>query len=975
MSALPVPREVFFSYAEADETLCLEMERHLSVLKREGLITTWHKGLVDAGRDKSLDIDRHLSTASMILLLLSANFVASDACYTTEMSRALARHEARETTVVPVLLRPIDGWQNTPIGHLAALPSNGLPVTEWADTHAAWASVTRGIRSVLQDGKRPSARPPSPAFPSIWNIPYPRNPFFTGRNELLSRLSTALKTGQATALSQAISGLGGIGKTQMAVEYAYQHCDEYQAVLWTLSDTRESLVTGYIAIAELLGLPERNTEAQQIIIQAVKTWFQVHHSWLLILDNADDLALVREFIPSVFGGHLLLTTRAQSMGRMASSIEVDTMDLDTGALFLLRRVGLVPQTASLDTALSADKALAREICEELGGLPLALDQAGAFIEEVQCSLLDFQLRYRRRQALLLGRRGGIVADHPEPVATTWSLSFEKVEQRSPEASELLRLCAVLNQDAIPIELITKGARHLGPTIANVSKDDVALDEAIATLGAYSLIRRSRETKTLSIHRLVQAVLKDTMDKQTRRVWAERAVLAVNEVFPEVSFTTWPLCERYLSQALSCAIWIEQEGLQLPEAANVLQKAGWYLTERASYREARPLLERAYQISQKVCGPTHLGTARDAATLANLYDIQGKYQEAEPLYRRALSIQEQELGTDHPATAASLNMLGLLSKTQGKYAEAESLYKRALGIREQRLGRDHPDTAQSLNNLATLYATQGKYSLAEELYKQALTIRERTLGGDHPSTAISLGTLAQLYMDQSKYRDAEPLLRRAFTLFEQQLGTLHPHTATCQSDLARLYLAQGKYTDAEPLYVRALSVREQKLGGDHPLTATSLNNLALLYDNQGKYSLAEKLYKQALTIRERKLGSDHPDTAQCLNNLAGLYRVQGKYRDAEQLYRRVLEICEQRLGGDHPDTAIRLNNLAGFYSERGRSKEAEALFKRVLTIRERALGGAHPLTQSTQRRYVLHLRKLGCDEEADSLERRALDEAD
>ena len=173
------------------------------------------------------------------------------------------------------------------------------------------------------------------------------------------------------------------GKTQIAMEYAYRHYRDYQAVLWTLADTRESLVSGYIAIAKLLTLPEREEQDQNITVQAVKAWLQSHQGWLLILDNADDLAVVSEFLPSAFSGHILLTTRAQTMGRLARRIEVETMPPDIGALFLLRRASLIAPDIPLSGANATDEALAREICEELGGLPLALDQAGAYIEETQ----------------------------------------------------------------------------------------------------------------------------------------------------------------------------------------------------------------------------------------------------------------------------------------------------------------------------------------------------------------------------------------------------------------------------------------------------------------------------------------------------------------------------------------------------------------------------------------------------------------
>jgi hypothetical protein len=458
MTARPAPPEVFYSYADADEPLRNELDKHLSLLKHEGLITTWHHRQIIAGTDLTEALDRHLNDASIILLLISSDFVASDYCYGTEMQRALRRHELGEAHVIPILLRPVD-WQSAPFGKLKALPSNGTPITQWRNRDAAFTDVTQSLRIALEDIRHLTMSAPPTAFPHIWDIPYPRNPVFTGREEVLTRLADTLKASQPTALSQpqAISGLGGIGKTQIAVEYAYRYRQNYQTVLWTRAETREALVSGYLAIAERLNLPEKDEQDQMAAIEAVLRWLKTHTQWLLILDNADDLSVVREFLPSVFGGHIVLTTRAQAMGRLANRVEVETMELDVATLFLLRRASLISPDAPLEHALVADIATARMICEELGGLPLALDQAGAYIEETQCTLSDYHKWYQMRRAALLQRRGGLVADHPEPVATTWSLAFEKIVQKSPAAADLLRCCAFLHPDAIPEEIFKSGA--------------------------------------------------------------------------------------------------------------------------------------------------------------------------------------------------------------------------------------------------------------------------------------------------------------------------------------------------------------------------------------------------------------------------------------------------------------------------------------------------------------------------------------
>ena len=881
MSIVASPLEVFYSFATADEPLRAELDKHLSILRHEKLITTWHAREVGAGLDTSKALDSHLNSASVILLLVSADFLASNYCYGLEVKRVMERHAANpdRVRVIPILLRPVDGWQRAPFGQLQPLPDNGEPVMNWPNRDEAFKHVARGIRAVLEDLQRLAVETPAANLPSIWEVPHPRNPLFTGREETLQRLAETLKPGQPAALAQpqAISGLGGIGKTQLALEYAYRFRTHYQAIFWTLADTRESLISGYVAIARRLNLPQQDAQDQMLTVQATLRWLVTNADWLLILDNADDLAIVREFLPTASSGHILLTTRAQSTGRLATRIEVNTMSQHTGTLFLLRRAAILPAPdASLEQATLEDITIAREIYTELGGLPLALDQAGAYIEETQSSLSHYLKLYRTRRTALLKYHSDLVNDHPRPVATTWSLAFEKVEQKSAVAADLLRLCAFLQPDAIPEEIITQGTAQLDSPLSSFATDPMLLDKAIAVLGAYSLISRDTKDNTLSIHRLVQAVLKDSMDKEVQNEWSLRVVEILNAVFPEVEFATWQRCERYLTQALACAEMIEQGDIMSLDAASLLNKVAWYLYDRA------------------------------------------RYEAAEPLYKRALGIREQQLGEEHPKAAESLDNLAELYRAQGKYEEAEPLYKRALGIKEQQLGGEHLSTARSLNNLALLYYGQGRYEEAEPLLKRALEIYEQQLGGEHPATAKSLNNLAGLYRAQGKYEEAEPLLKRALGIREQQLGGEHPDTATSLNDLALLYRAQGKYEEAEPLYKRALEIYEQQLGREHPDTATSLNNLAGLYYGLGRIEEAELLFRRALVIREQALGPEHPDTATGLFWLALIHQRRQQYEQARPLYERALAIYERVLGSRHPNTI----SLCRFYESLLQAIEGE-----------------------------------------------------
>ncbi len=656
----------------------------------------------------------------------------------------------------------------------------------------------------------------------LWNVPYRRNPYFTGREEaLLSLHSQLTATGAMTQnRALAISGLGGIGKTQIAIEYAHRYRDEYDAVFWVTAATRETLHSGFIALARLLQLPVRDLPDQHVIIDAVKQWLARHEQWLLILDNADELDLLADFLPTGDTGSILFTTRAQATGTLAPSLSIEQMSGEEGALFLLRRARLLTPKGSLEQASEADRTQAFPLVAAMGGLPLALDQAGAYIEETRCGLSGYLELYRTHHTSLLSRRSVSPSDHPESVAVTWRVAFLTVERTSPAAAELLGLCAFLAPDAIPEAIITEGSMKLGPTLGPVASDALALNAALEVLQKYSLVRRHPDTKTLIIHRLVQAVLKESMDEQMQRQWAERAVCAVNAAFPEGYFESWSRCQECLPHVLACAQAIKHYDLLLADAALLLQRAGAHAQERAQYKTAEALLQQSIFLCQGVWGIESPQAVQSLNYLGETYHEQGKYALAEPLFQQALVLHEHLLGSEHPRTATSINNLAVVAFYQGKYEQAEPLYRRALAIRERVLGEEHQETAESLNNLANFYHHEGKYEQAELFYRRALLIAEQVLGPERPFTALVLHNLARLYTDQHRYAEAEPLFLRALTIRERVLGPEHPRIALTQAFLARLYRDQSREKEAETLFQQALTMQEKLLGLEHPDTVAT-----------------------------------------------------------------------------------------------------------------------------------------------------------
>jgi tetratricopeptide (TPR) repeat protein len=960
MTTSYTPAKVFFSYAEADAPLVDLLDRQLSVLRHTGEIVGGHKRPVVAGNNRQEQVNRDLNTALLILVFVSPDFLCSDYLYRVELPQALKRHQANEARVIPILLRPCE-WTGTSLADLQLIPRNLVPLTLWPDYDEGCAEVVREIRASLAN-VRPMVFGGNPAaLPEVWQVPYGRNPAFTGREKLLKELQGLFCVEQTATHPQvqALCGLGGVGKTQIAVEYAYRAALHYRAVFWVTAETQEALTSGYAGLALALNLPGKDEQDHLAIIPVVRHWLQTHNGWLLILDNIDDLAWLSPLLPPSYGGQVLLTTRTQIAGRTAHRLEVPVLSSDEGALLLLRRSGKLAGPGTFDDMEAQIVRLARQISQELGNLPLALDQAGAYIEETGCGLQRYLDEYQKRQAELLARRGQLASDYPLSVATAWDLSFEKVERRQPLAAQILRLCSFLAPDAIPEELV-EHALYSGLLVfaqAEVEQEEgsalspfsMPLDELLAVLRCYSLIQRNDQQETLAMHRLVQTVLRAAMSEEERCIWVERAMRMFQARLPDIVFENWQQCEQYLPHAQEC---IQLAVGSSVGQARVLYWIGDYLLERWRTQEAQWYVQQSLRFRKQYLGMEHLDTAASLNNLASLYQLQGRYAEAEPLYERALLIREQQLGAEHPDTAASRNNLASLYRQQGRYTEAEPLYKRALLIREQQLGAEHPDTAASRNNLAGLYESQGRYAEAEPLYKRALLIREQQLGAEHPDTATSRNNLAGLYESQGRYAEAEPLYKRALLIREQQLGAEHPSTATSRNNLAGLYGRQGRYAEAEPLYKRALLTMEQQLGAEHPDTAASLDNLAGLYQQQGRYAEAEPLCKRALLIREQQLGAEHPDTATSRNNLAGLYQQQGRYAEAEPLYKRALLTMEQQLGAEHPDTAASRNNLAGLYQQQGRYAEAEPLYRRAYHIFLQRLGKEHPYTQSTLGAYTL-----------------------
>lgn len=566
-----------------------------------------------------------------------------------------------------------------------------------------------------------------------WCVPHQRNPFFTGRDEVLQDIHVRLHNNpsHATGLSCCLlSGLGGIGKTQTALEYAYRHPYDYSALFWINSSTYETLIASCTAIAEQLPYMKQFTRNQNQLVATIKLWLREHRGWLLILDNVEDLALVQDFLTMVRNGSLLLTSRQRTLSGRVPAILLQPMWAEEGAFLLLRRAQYLVSHVSDDRARAHDFALANHIATMMDGLPLALDQAGAYIEETQSNLADFLSLLQHHPIALLGERDSH-ADHPFSVTQTFVLAFEQLCREDQVAADLLTLCCFFAPEQIPEESICQDAHHLGQPLAGVFADPLQFNAALRHLLAYALLQRNPETKTLSMHRLVQIVLRQRLDPCARRYWARQALRLISASILATPAHRWTACEQLLPHAFTVLQCLEEaqdmetrDESCASEVAALQMKLAGYMATQGRYTEAALLVQRSHRLYK--CYPTAMRPewTRSLLYLADFYAQQGKDSEAQTCYERARTIQEQVLGPHHPAVIAILMGIALLYKKQKRYAQAIALLL-PIVAKQQNGSTDPAFQSLLLQFLADLYAREGEYAEAEDNFQRAQILWQQT----------------------------------------------------------------------------------------------------------------------------------------------------------------------------------------------------------------------------------------------------------
>jgi len=751
---------------------------------------------------------------------------------------------------------------------------------------------------------RPTQNEPLPpsaaAIPS--NLPFSPNPFFTGRQEELDKLRRLLTAKHTAAITRplAIQGLGGIGKTQLALEYAWKQRAEYSALLWVQGDTPDLLHASFAALAgpQMLNLPEASASDQNVVIQAVLRWLRSNQGWLLIFDQADTpeaLQIIRELQSVPARGHIIITSRFAHWSPDIPSLSLDTLSSAEAVDFLLQRTG----------TSAGDPAAAARLAETLGFLPLALEQAAAYIRNRESTFERYRHQLEVFRAEMVLTNGMDATGYRASLAAIWLISLEHLDRLG---RTILRLSAFTAPSDIPTAMFRMQKEILSEALAaaydsTVPPDaatEAAFTKSLAQLAEYSLIALTSDS--FSIHPLVQAAQRETLSAEQRKQWVGFALRIVNDYSPTPPDDprNWPIWDRLYPHADALLVHAESYGVSNDSAMRLTNQVGGYVFSK------------------------------------------GQFEKAEPLYRRALTIAETAFGPADRYVVTCLNNLAELLRATGRFAEAEPLCRRALTIAQSAFGANNRYVVTCLNNLAEVLRAMARLTEAEPLYRQALASAEAAFDPEHPDVAVALNNLAGLLSETNRLAEAEALYYRALRLDEATFGPNHPNVATDLNNLAALLRATNRLAEAEPLYRRAVTIYEEQLGPEHPDTAESLNNLAAVYDAQNRFAEAESLYRYVLVAQERALGPENPKLSTALSNYASLMAREGRLAEAEPLYRRALEIDEAALGPAHPNVAIRLNNLASLLSASNRGAEATALLEQAVDILGKSVGPEHPV---------------------------------
>ena len=719
-----------------------------------------------------------------------------------------------------------------------------------------------------------------------------------------------------------ISGMGGVGKTQLSLAHVRDCANDYSSVFWLNARDETSLRQSMADLnAVIIHSPvvsnAQSVDDEKVKIELVRQWLSEpgNDRWLLIFDNYDDPHLsgirsptgydIRSFFPPRSHGSIIITSRSPRL-TFGKHVRLQKLeDFKTGVATLSQRSGRdlsggeIPINILQEFSLTYLDSTATDVAKRLDGLPLALATAGAYLQRTGISCHEYHDLYHSAWLDLVGADIDELCEYEaRTLASTWIISLDQVRRQDKDAAELLAFLAYLSNRDIWYELIKAGASNTVPWMRRVTESKIRFQRAMSRLHDYNLV--DVVASSYQVHPCLQDWLIESLNTPpTSLLFVTSLTCVADSAEEEHSPQYWSTSRRLLDH-------IEQ--LESP---------------RFRY------LWRFHSLDEKVLNAVH--------KIASVLLDWNRHEKAEQMYQRALAGKEKALGPDHTSTLSTVKNLGTSYHIQGKLKAAEQMYQRALVGCEKTLEPDHTLTLGTVKNLGILFSDQGKLHAAEQMYQRALAGNEKILGPDHTLTLSGVHYFGNLYRDQGKLNAAEQMYQRTLAGYEKTLGPDHTLTLGTLNNLGNLYIDQGKLDAAEQMYQRALAGYEKTLGPDHTSTLGTVNNPGNLYSDQGKLDAAEQMYQRTLAGNEKTLGPDHTSTLGAVHNLGNLYRDQGKLDAAEQMSQRALAGYEKTLGPDHTSTLSTVNNLGLLCHDQGKLHVAEQMYQRALAGHEKTLG--------------------------------------
>ncbi len=813
-------------------------------------------------------------------------------------------------------------------------------------------------------------------MPEVWGRIPERNRNFTGRAEILEQLSRALAT-DITALvataspgagPTALQGMGGVGKTQVAIEYAWRYRNEYDLVWWIPADQSVLVRSSLAALAPRLGLAAPTAtgieDAAAAVLEALRRG-QPYKRWLLIFDNADQPEDINSIIPRG-PGHVLITSRNHRWQGVFDTVAIDVFDRAESVAFISKRV---PKGVN-----AGEAAL---LASELGDLPLALEQAAALLAETGMSIEQYMRLLREHATQLLAE--GKPPEYPVSMTAAWSLSVSQLKEKLPEAVELLRCCAFFGPEPIPRDVFvpltapqeaqpSDAEGHLqvtlDPRLATLLDDPILLSTAIRELGRYALARIDGASRTIQIHRLVQALLRDELGRSDQIRLRHAVHLLLANAAPEMPDTP-PNWSRY-GDLVAHADPSRVVECPNPEVRRFCLDVVRYLFTSGDARAARDFAEKVITEWDARFAGEHRGYVLEAHRhLGIALRELGEYSAAFDLNEQTLEEMQDVLGRDHEETLLITNSHGADLRARGDFKTALDHDEDSLERHTRKFGPSDRRTLRAANNLALDYGLISDYKTALDRHKKTFQQQRSPGSGVSAQNVLSSWNgLARIVRLSGNYLEALDLGEDALAFGREQLGAEHPWTLRTAKDLSIALRMSGEVEEgllqAEDTYNRWLRLR----GPGNPDTLAAAMNLANAQRMNGRIPEGLELAEDTMRRYPEVYGDDHPYNHGCAVNLALLRRASGDMSGAHTLDKHSLERLDARIGRDHHFTLTCALNLATDLAELGDTRAARDLGEGSLPRLEGLLGEDHPLTIACYANLVQDLRVLGAGEEAE-----------